>query len=170
MSLSHTIDDGYTRDGYVKEAPGFHPALSFRYRPMLAHIRQEYLFQLRVANESRDAAELTGLCCDVLENQLESLSVTDSNGKTVKVLDAGQKHRDARGILQRLEPNLQVKLRDICLGVVPSDVAPDGSKQNGRAPHGVDRDALTRRMIERAPAPSSHTEAELIAEGHDAGN
>lgn len=101
------IDDGYTEDGYIAAAPGFHGPLEFTYRPALAETRDKLnrAGQADVAKGHKEAR-------DELAQLIKKWSLVDRAGAEVKCTPAN---------LARLRPMLQDKLYGIVTGQIASD-------------------------------------------------
>ncbi len=105
------IDDGYTEPGYIAAVPGFHGALEFEFRPLLAEIRDKLQrMQLNdVAKGHKEARE-------ELARSLKDWNLTDRTGAKVKIAPAN---------IARLRPMLQDKLYGILTGQMASDLKPE---------------------------------------------
>lgn len=180
MDEPHLIGDGYTRSGYIRADRGFYGPLKFRYRPMLAAIRQEYLYLIQAANQPRgekqtgDSVGLVTLAIDIITKQCQQLTLVQPSGKLLPVITDGVPTPTIVGILGDLEPNLLFKLRDICLGIVPSDEEPrEVIPGRIEVPTTVDHGEIMRRMAQgngAAPLPATTAAAESQREGEAAGN
>jgi len=111
MQLSDYFDDGYTRDGFVAAVPRLHGALRFRYRPTLVEQRGE----LREAVAKLDSPGCTRHVAAFLASQLVAWDLVDRRRQPVAV---------AADTLLRIHPELLIKVQNIVLGYVPSDVDP----------------------------------------------
>lgn len=109
------IDDDYTRDGLVAETD-FHPALSFKYRPMTL---AEYK---RCKKDIADAVQKTGKPED---GERQMAAWMDK-----KILSWDLKNRGNHDVAKtadnflRVEPNLAVRVFDIVCGNGVSDKEP----------------------------------------------
>ena len=105
------IEDGYSREVTIPEAPGLYPALSVRYRPALAAERYDYL-RAQDVNGREQAARVARL----LKRHLESWDARRRDGTAVEVSEEA---------LARLQPQLLARLLDIVLGYAAAEETAD---------------------------------------------
>jgi hypothetical protein len=111
MTCVNFLADGYTQSGYIQPVERLHHALRFRYRPVLSSQRSaliETAERLSAAQFDRQAREL-------LAERLMEWDLADPYGNSVAI---------AREAIDRLQPELFLKLYRIVLGYSPSDVDP----------------------------------------------
>jgi len=146
MQLTDYFDDGYTRDGFIAAVPRLHGALRFSYRPVLVEQRGE----LRAAGAKLDSRGCTRHVAAFLTSQLVAWSLVDRRGQPVPV--------EADRLL-RIHPELLIKLQNIVLGFVPSDVDP-----------AWDEPAMQRELDESAAAALSGSTVGEVREERDEKN
>lgn len=110
------IEDGYTADGFIAEAPGLHGALKFKYRPMLPETRDRCQRAMAdVAKGHKESRE------QIKRHLVEwDLKRNDGTDATITV-----------DIIGRLQPLLQDKLYSIVAGNMPSDALPEEVAEKG---------------------------------------
>jgi hypothetical protein len=111
MPCANFIADGYTQPGYVQPVERLHNALRFRFRPVLAEERGRLADMASTATAAgclRQAAAL-------LAEKLVAWDIADPLGNDVDISPAN---------VLRLQPELLLKLQQIVLGVVASDLDP----------------------------------------------
>jgi hypothetical protein len=106
------IADGYTQPGYIQPAANLHEALRFRFRPVLSAQRSALI----EAAERSQAGEFDQRARELLAEQLVEWDLVDPAGQPVEI---------AREAVDRLQPELFLKLYRIVLGYSASDVDPD---------------------------------------------
>lgn len=120
MTDSAFIHDGYTKRGYIKANPGFHPAIRFVWRPALIQARSEWFAKLA---QQTDAKAKDATVARFIASRLVSWDLTDEKGNAV-VLD-GKTPGQRAEIVLRMEPNLFDRLFAIVASQQPSDIDPD---------------------------------------------
>jgi len=111
MPSANFIADGYTQPGYVQPVARLHDALRFRFRPVLAEERSRL-------TDSAQSATATGYLRQVaalLAEKLVDWDIADPLGNEVEISPAN---------VLRLHPELLLKLQQIVLGAVASDLDP----------------------------------------------
>lgn len=171
---AHIITDGYTRTGYIAADPYFHDELKFDYRPPRASHRQLFLNRNTAAMAARpdgmhgDPKAVIEVAIDVVLSQAVNLTLVNERGKPVPVVQSGKAVPGARRLISWIEPNLLFRLRDICLGVAPSDKEPEA---DAVAATSLSLDDLQRSIEEGDGAPyPDQIESEVLMEEADAGN
>lgn len=131
------IHDGYTLDGFIAETPRLHPAMRFRYRPMVSQniaVVNRELARTRT-NEPRKAE---AICARTVWSQVTEWDVLDHTGEGVT--------RTVDNIL-RIQPVLFAAIYQIVCGIRPSDEDPenidaeadeDGERELDEALSGID--------------------------------
>lgn len=177
MKTYHLIGDGYTRDGYIAEDPGIHPALEFRYRPMRAATRQQYLFlnEKYMAPQGvdgiGDSPAFVGMNIEIILKFCVDLTLQDCNDKPLVVIRAGKPVEQAERILARMEPNLQLTLRNILLGLTRPGIKPvDLGDGKTAIPTTTDEQELEARLLSRSRAPETPAQEEDMIQEAQAGN
>ena len=116
------IPEGYTEEGYVREAPGLHGPVRFTFTPMLITERAALFSQrmLALPEELQDRR-----CADVLCGKLVSWSVADTQGQPLPLTPEN---------VLRLKPALFQRLLAIVSGMEPSDVyrTPENNRPAGK--------------------------------------
>lgn len=110
QQLLDYIPEGYTEEGYIREAPGLHGPVRFTFRPMSV-VERAALFSQRMLALPEELQDRR--CADVLCGQLVSWSVLDAQGEPLALT--------AENIL-RLKPALFQRLLAIVSGLEPSDI------------------------------------------------
>ena len=108
MSLSAFIDDGYTREGTIAEAPRQWPAASISYRPMVA---SEYA-EFSVKTKNLDNAAWHKAIAEILEKKLVAWDIKSAAGDSVEI---------KRENLLRLMPGFLLRVWQIVSGDTPDD-------------------------------------------------
>jgi hypothetical protein len=110
------IDDGYTEQGYIAEAPLVHTAVRFEFRPALSHERAEVHHRkvFEMPPEKRFA-----LYAREVEKRIAKWDLT-CNGEPLPI-------KAAKAV--RIKPDLLEKLINVITGVAPSDVDPEWSDE-----------------------------------------
>lgn len=109
------IDDGTIEDGYIAERKGLHPALRFRYRPMLHWERDVLAVQVG----QKPPREVDGYFVTTIRQKLVSWDAKDKAGTAIPIRD---------DVIQRLRPALFDRLYNVIAGASPSD--PDPARQD----------------------------------------
>lgn len=111
------IEDGYTEDGYIAEEPRLHPALRFRYRPMLSAERAQAMREMERAVKSPNAKQSEIVSARLMASRIEEWDLQNSQGETVPITEE---------ILLKVKPHLSNRLYAIViLGTSPSDEDPE---------------------------------------------
>lgn len=105
------IDDDYLESGFIAAAPGFHGALEFEFRPLLAETRDK----LQRA-QLQDVEKGHKMAREELARALKKWNLVDRLGAAVPHVPAN---------ISRLRPMLQDKLYGIVTGQMASDVRQD---------------------------------------------
>ena len=111
MLCANFIADGYTQPGYIQPVDRLHDALRFRFRPVLSAQRSALIESAEGATASafdRQAREL-------LTEKLVEWDLVDPAGQSVSI---------SREAVDRIQPELFLKLYRIVLGYTPSDIDP----------------------------------------------
>jgi hypothetical protein len=116
MPGTNFIADGYTQPGYIRPVEGLHHALRFRFRPVLAEERSRLADMAGASTSTSYLRQMAAL----LAEKLEAWDVTDHRAQDVEI--------SAANVL-RLQPELLLKLQQIVLGAVASDVDPRWSDE-----------------------------------------
>lgn len=131
-----TIEDGYTQQAFVAALPNVHPALRFKFRPMLAEDRDT----INDALGRMDVAASHKAVVGAMATRIVSWSATKADGTALPV--------DATSI-RALRPRLFDRLYSIISGREGGDSDPEQAAANYRA----DADAALQAAIEgRRPA------------------
>lgn len=109
MRTKNTIDDKYTRPGYVEPIPGLYDGLAFEYRPMLPEQTEDFLLSLDRPNSGRGRV---GIVTIMLANQLTAWSEVDAAGNFMAITQTN---------LALLPYPLLMRLRGIVEGRQASD-------------------------------------------------
>jgi len=120
MNSGH-IDDGYTVDGFLKEAPGLYPAVRFRYRAATPTDRNE-VFE---GGDSIPGIDLLKRITGRLAKSIKSWDYKNPAGKPVPCNDPRT--------YQHLPVALYDRLRDVVFQVTPPDVDPEREKEKADA-------------------------------------
>jgi hypothetical protein len=111
MICANFIADGYTQPGYILPVERLHDALRFRFRPVLAEERSLLADSALTATAASYLRQVAALVAE----KLVDWNVTDPQGNDVEISPAN---------VLRLQPELLLKLQQIVLGVVASDIDP----------------------------------------------
>lgn len=106
--IGYFPDDGYTLDGFVREIPGAHGEMSFRYRPMTPEVRDSYIVMIDKAGPLKASI----VSAEIVAKRIESWSATDHQGKALAVSSQA---------LRRLHPILFTRIIGIVVGTHASD-------------------------------------------------
>lgn len=109
------IGDGYTQNAYIAPAPRHHPALRFRFRPLMVEERSRLLSE----NSKLPAKDATRNTARVVAARLESWDATDKKGDSIAV---------SADSLLRLRPALYDRLLAIVYGIDGSDEDPEAPR------------------------------------------
>lgn len=107
--IGYFPDDGYTIDGFVREIPGAHDAVRFRYRPMTPEVRDGYIVMIDKAGPLKASV----VSAEIVAKRIESWSITDQQGKPLPV---------SAQTLRRLHPILFTRIIGIVVGSHANDV------------------------------------------------
>ena len=111
MPCANFIADGYTQPGYIQPVDRLHNALRFRFRPVLADERS----RLTDTAPTTTAAGYLRQVAALLAEKLVDWDIADPLGNAVDVSPSN---------VLRLQPELLLKLQQIVLGVMASDLDP----------------------------------------------
>jgi hypothetical protein len=115
MRCANFIADGYTQPGYIRPVERLYDAMRFRFRPVLAEERNRLI---DVAGSS--IAGYTRQMAALMAEKMVDWDITDHLGNEVELSAAN---------LLRLQPELSLKLQQIVLGAIASDVDPRWSDE-----------------------------------------
>lgn len=115
--LSGFIDDGYTAKGYVEAWPGLHPAVRFKYRPMI----QEEVSAFEDECEFKKDAERARIAAAKIAEKLTEWSL----GKPATAAN-----------VRLLTPRLYHRVMEIIWGTRASDIDPTWTDEE-KADYGV---------------------------------
>lgn len=115
-----TIEDGYSQSAYIAAVPNLHPALRFKFRPMLTEDRDT----ITDALQSKNVAETHKTLVGAMVSRVVSWSATNSKGEPLPV--------DAVSI-RRLRPRLFDRMYYIVTGRESGDTDPEQSDAAYRA-------------------------------------
>lgn len=107
------IEDGYTKDGYVARIEGLHPAISFRFRPMIQPERS------RIQHEQKRAKtpeESEAMAAREIARRVTEWDITKANGDLVSISE--------KNVL-RVQPNAFYAIWLQVLGATGPDAKPD---------------------------------------------
>lgn len=142
MKETFIIEDGYTEDGYIAAVPGLHPALRFRFRPMLPEEREAISDVIR----QKPIAQGNKLMCEALAARIKSWSATNNKGEPLEITPSN---------VAKLRPKLQGSVYSIIAGYQASDLDPDAPEQADEP-----EDLALRALIEGRPVGDARTEAD----------
>jgi hypothetical protein len=108
------IDDGYTLKGYIKEAPGIHPAVRFQYRPVTPAERVQTFDGWDRLPESEKLGRITTR----LAKNILSWDIQDQKHNPVPCNEPGR--------YRKLCGPLYTRLQDVIFQMEPSDPDPEG--------------------------------------------
>jgi hypothetical protein len=111
------INDGYTLNGYLKEAPGIHPAVRFKYRPLTVEGRIR-LFDGWSALPALDQISRT---TTMLAKQISQWDLKDAKGGAVSSAEPRN--------FRRLPPLLHERLLEVIGGISPPDPDPEANAE-----------------------------------------
>jgi hypothetical protein len=121
MMLGLIEDDGYTEDGYIAEVPRLHPALRFRFRPMLSTERAQAMRDMGKAINSPNAKQSEIISAKLMAERILEWDLKDGSGNIVPV---------TADMILRVKPQLSNRLYAIVvLGTAPSDEDPESEKE-----------------------------------------
>ena len=124
MTLGLIEEDGYTEDGYIAEEPRLHPALRFRYRPMLSAERAQAMKEMDRAIKSPNAKQSEIVSARLMASRIEEWDLQNSQGEVVPVTEE---------MLLKVKPHLSNRLYAIVvLGTSAPDEDPDSSSKKKR--------------------------------------
>lgn len=109
------INDGYTREAYIKPVDRLRPAVRFTYRPALVVERDEILYG--PASKGTPTAQAMAVA-KLVASKIKAWNVCDANGKPVEIND---------GNVLRLDPSLFDRVFQIVLGSSTSDEDPEAT-------------------------------------------
>jgi hypothetical protein len=107
---SNFIADGYTQPGYIQPVERLYDAMRFRFRPVLTEERS------RLTEAATTSAGFLRQMAALVAEKLVEWDIRDPLGNDVEISPAH---------VLRLQPELLVKLQQIVLGAVASDLDPD---------------------------------------------
>lgn len=130
MTLGLIEEDGYTEDGYIAEQPRLHPALRFRYRPLLSTERAQAMRDMERALKSPNAKQSEIVSARLMAERILEWDLRNGQGEVVPVTEE---------FLLKVKPVLSNRLYAIViLGASPSDEDPEaGEKKKPELPEGV---------------------------------
>lgn len=111
------IDDGYTRQGYIKPLEPFHEGLRFEYRPVTISDRNRILSRVAACggNKPEQIDKAVREASKAVVERVTSWDLKDSKGNVVTINEAN---------VMRLESHLHGSLFDVITGTQPSDENP----------------------------------------------
>lgn len=118
------IHDGYTRMGYVKGVPLLYPSVRFEYRVMLTAQRLGLARRLASMQDDNDATASETESAKAIAGQMASWDLKDNRGKVVPLKPES---------FLRVEANLSMRIGDIVMGNVVTDVDPQWGQEEGNS-------------------------------------
>ena len=118
MQTSNTIEDGYTRGGYIEPIPRLHQGMYFEYRPMLP----EEVADFHVAIDRAAATGgrgTNGVICQRLADHIKAWSEVQPK--------SGEKLPIKAETIKRLPPALLMDLRGIVQGSRATNLPPNAT-------------------------------------------
>ncbi len=115
MAETAYIHDGYTRDGYIAAREGLHPAVRFKYRPVMPQDRAVIFRKIQVADDPRRGEEISAAA---VVQSIEEWDIRKQDGSLVKL---------ATSQALRLVPSVIDRLFLIVMGSSGTDSDPEAS-------------------------------------------
>jgi hypothetical protein len=116
MSSVSFIADGYVQPGYIRAVDRLHEALRFRFRPILSAQRSALVQTAQGAT----ATHFDQQARELLADNLLDWTLSDPAGNPVAI---------SREAIDRLQPELFLKLYRIVFGYDPSEIDPQWPKE-----------------------------------------
>ena len=111
------IEDGYTESGYIAAVPQLHPALRFRFRPLLTEERTAFLKSIANTDRSQQDKKATAL----VKDRLQEWDLCGRDGAVVPL---------TADVIKRLKPRLFERLFGIVLGSDAPDEDPEANQED----------------------------------------
>lgn len=146
MTLLAFIPDGYTETGILREVPGLHPRIKFRFRPLLIEQRVEYF----AVAEKLQGMQLRRLVALHLSRQLVDWDLKDPQGNVIPLTPEA---------ILRLKPRVFDRLFEIIAGEAAPDELPEQTP--------AEVEAVTRYLLEAAATGKS---PQQVREEHERKN
>lgn len=102
------IPDGYSQDAYLRESPGLHGEMRFRYRPMLVEEKN----QIVAAADKKGAGQGDMLLAEAVARRIVEWDVRDAQGAVIPI---------TADTVRRLRPTLFNRVFWVIAGVESAD-------------------------------------------------
>lgn len=118
--MAKALNDGYTRPGYIRAFPGFHPAVRLDYRR--ASLEEQMLWTSKY--DVGEPADRIEFATEFIARKLVKWDLKDKNGRLVPLNADSLKDQDLT------DPTLFARLAAIVLGWQLPDKLPDAKKDD----------------------------------------